>query len=220
MKNALCYSWALPFGTCQLIQDEINVICDGVCVEDMDVPSSSPATRLLLRWREGDPHALDELLPMVYDELRRLARGYLRRERAEHTLQSTALVHEAYLRMVDQNVDWQSRAHFFGVAAQTMRRILVDHARARNAAKRGDGMKVTLDEGMAISKGRNLNVLMLDHALQNLSKLDERQSKVVELRFFAGLSAEETAEVLSTSVATVKREWAMAKAWLSREMQA
>jgi RNA polymerase sigma factor (TIGR02999 family) len=186
----------------------------------MDAPSSSPATRLLLRWREGDPHALDELLPMVYDELRRLARGYLRRERAEHALQSTALVHEAYLRMVDQNVDWQSRAHFFGVAAQMMRRILVDHARARNAAKRGDGMKVTLDEGMAIAEGRNLNVLMLDHALQNLSKLDERRSKVVELRFFAGLSAEETAEGLSTSVATVKREWAMAKAWLSREMQA
>jgi RNA polymerase sigma factor (TIGR02999 family) len=123
------------------------------------------------------------------------------------------------MRMVDQNADWQSRAHFFGIAAQMMRRVLVDHARARNAAKRGDGLKVTLDEGMAVAEARSLDVISLDRALQNLSKLDERQEKVVELRFFAGLSVEETAEVLSTSPATVKREWAMAKAWLSREMQ-
>jgi RNA polymerase sigma factor (TIGR02999 family) len=159
-------------------------------------------------------------LPLVYDELRRLARGYLRRERVEHTLQSTALVHEAYLRLVDQNVAWENRAHFFGIAAQMMRRILVDQARARQAAKRGDALKVTLDEGMAVAEARNLDVLALDRALHRLSQLDEQQGKVVELRFFAGLSIEETAEALSISSATVKREWAMAKAWLSREMQA
>ena len=185
----------------------------------MDGSSTSPATVLLRRWSDGDRSALDELLPLVYDELRRLARSYLRRERAEHTLESTALVHEAYLRLIDQNASWQSRAHFFGVAAQMMRRILVDHARARQAAKRGDGLRVTLDEGMAIAEARNLDVLVLDRALENLTKLDERQAKVVELRFFAGLSVEETAEVMSTSPATVKREGTMAKAWLSREMQ-
>jgi RNA polymerase sigma factor (TIGR02999 family) len=185
----------------------------------MDTPSISSTTGLLLRWRNGDRSALDELLPLVYDELRRLASGYLRRERAEHTLQSTALVHEAYLRLVDQNVAWQNRAHFLGIAAQMMRRILVDQARSRRAAKRGDALKVTLDEGMAVAEARNLDVLVVDHALHRLSQLDEQQGKVVELRFFAGLSIEETAEALSISVATVKREWTMAKAWLSREMQ-
>lgn len=184
----------------------------------MDV-SPSTATRLLIRWNQGDRNALDELLPVVYDELRRLARGYLHRERSEHTLQSTALVHEAYLRLVDQNTDWQSRAHFFGVAAQMMRRILVDHARARNAAKRGDGLKVTLDEGMALAEARSLDVLALDKALESLSAIDPQQGKVVELRFFAGLSIEETAEVLGISPATVKRDWSMAKAWLTRAMQ-
>jgi len=129
-------------------------------------------------------------------------------------------VHEAYLRLVDQNVAWENRAHFFGIAAQMMRRILVDQARARQAAKRGDALKVTLDEGMAVAEARNLDVLALDRALHRLSQLDEQQGKVVELRFFAGLSIEETAEALSISSATVKREWAMAKAWLSREMQA
>jgi len=175
--------------------------------------------QLLLRWNDGDRNALDELLPLVYDELRRLARSYLRRERVEHTLQSTALVHEGYIRLVDQNVTWQNRAHFFGVAAQMMRRILVDHARARQAAKRGDGLKATLDEGMAVAEARNLDILALDRALESLSRLDGQQAKVVELRFFAGLSVEEAAEVLSISTATVKREWAMAKAWLSREMK-
>ena len=135
-------------------------------------------------------------MTLVYDELRRLARGYLRRERVEHRLQSTALVHEAYLRLVDQNVAWENRAHFFGVAAQMMRRILVDQARARQAAKRGDALKVTLDEGMAVAEARNLDVLALDRALHRRSQLDEQQGKVVELRFFAGLSIEETAEAL------------------------
>jgi RNA polymerase sigma factor (TIGR02999 family) len=180
--------------------------------------SHSSATVLLLRWKSGDRDAVDKLLPIVYDELRRLARGYLHRERSEHTLQSTALVHEAYLRLIDQNVDWQSRSHFFGIAAQMMRRILVDHARARNAAKRGEGLKVTLDERMAIAEARDLDVIALDGALDRLSKLDEGQAKMVEMRFFAGLSIEETAEALGISPATVKRDWAMAKAWLTREL--
>jgi RNA polymerase sigma factor (TIGR02999 family) len=203
----------------QLLAETVAAIRK-ICAVDIDTPSTSSATRLLLRWRNGDRGAFDELLPLVYDELRRLARGYLRRERVEHTLQSTALVHEAYLRLVDQNVAWENRAHFFGIAAQMMRRILVDQARARQAAKRGDALKVTLDEGMAVAEARNLDVLALDRALHRLSQLDEQQGKVVELRFFAGLSIEETAEALSISSATVKREWAMAKAWLSSEMQA
>jgi RNA polymerase sigma factor (TIGR02999 family) len=187
----------------------------------MSAPATPQVTRLLLRWTEGDQHALNDLLPLVYDELRRLARSYLQRERPGHTLQSTALVNEAYLRLVDQNVTWQSRAHFFGIAAQMMRRILVDHARARDAAKRGAGdIKVTLDEGMAVSGAREVDVIALDIALDNLSKLDPQQGRIVELRFFAGLSIEETSEVLSISPATVKRDWAMAKAWLSREMHA
>lgn len=192
----------------------------GWSITTMDVSPVSTATVLLARWKNGDSSAMDQLLPLVYDELRRLARYYLQRERSEHTLQSTALVHEAYLRLVDQNVDWQSRAHFFGIAAQIMRRILVDHARARNAAKRNDGLKVTLNEGMAFAEAQNLDVLALDRALVELAKIDEQQGKVVELRFFAGLSIEETAEAMSISAATVKREWAMAKAWLLRAMSA
>ena len=184
-----------------------------------NLPQSS-ATVLLLRWKSGDRHAIDELLPIVYQELRRLAKGYLHRERAEHTLQSTALVHEAYLRLIDQNVDWQSRSHFFGIAAQMMRRILVDHARARNAVKRGEGLKVTLDERMALAEARDLDVIALDGALDRLSQLDEEQAKIVEMRFFAGLSIEETAEALGISPATVKRDWAMARAWLARELHA
>jgi RNA polymerase sigma factor (TIGR02999 family) len=178
-------------------------------------------TRLLVQWTEGNKHAMEELLPLVYDELRRLARSYLNRERPGHTLQSTALVHEAYMRLVDQNVSWQSRAHFFGIAAQMMRRILVDHARTKNAAKRGDGAyKVTLDEGLVAAEERDINVLALDEALTRLAEMDPQQSQIVELRFFAGLSIEDTSEVLKISPATVKRDWAMAKAWLYREMQA
>ncbi len=184
----------------------------------MAASPTSSATVLLLRWKSGDSEAVNALLPIVYDELRRLAKGYLHRERAQHTLQSTALVHEAYLRLIDQNVDWQSRSHFFGIAAQMMRRILVDHARARNAVKRGEGLKVTLDERMAVAEARDLDVIALDGALDRLSKLDEGQAKIVEMRFFAGLSIEETAEALGISPATVKRDWAMAKAWLMRDL--
>jgi RNA polymerase sigma factor (TIGR02999 family) len=187
----------------------------------MNAPTAPEVTRLLLRWTEGDQNALNDLLPLVYDELRRLARSYLQRERPGHTLQSTGLVNEAYLRLVYQNVSWQSRAHFFGIAAQMMRRILVDHARARDAAKRGAGdFKVTLDEDIAVSGARDVDVIALDIALDNLAKLDPQQGRIVELRFFAGLSIGETSEVLSISPATVKRDWAMAKAWLAREMQA
>ena len=183
--------------------------------------SSAPGvTRLLVEWTDGNQGALEALLPLVYDELRRLARGYLQRERPGHTLQSTALVHEAYMRLVDQDVSWQNRAHFFGIAAQMMRRILVDHARTKNAAKRGDGAcMVTLDEGLVGTEQRDVDVIALDRALDKLTKLDPQQSRIVELKFFAGLSIEETAEVLRVSPATVKRDWVMAKAWLYREMQ-
>lgn len=187
----------------------------------MSAGPSQDVTRLLLQWSDGDPAALQDLLPLVYDELRQLARGYLYRERSDHTLQSTALVHEAYLRLVDQNVSWQGRAHFFGIAAQMMRRILVDHARKKNAAKRGDGIcKVTLEEEILGAGQRDVDVLALDEALTRLAKLDPQQSRIVELRFFAGLSIEETAEILKISPATIKRDWAMAKAWLFREMSA
>ena len=186
----------------------------------MTIGPSPDVTQLLAQWTDGDPRALDALLPLVYDELRRLARSYLHRERSDHTLQSTALVHEAYLRLVDQNVSWQNRAHFFGIAGQMMRRILVDHARGRNSAKRGGGVcKVTLEEEAAGAAQRNLDVIALDEALTNLARLDPQQSRIVELRFFAGLSIEDTSEVLKISPATVKRDWAMAKAWLFREMR-
>jgi RNA polymerase sigma factor (TIGR02999 family) len=178
-------------------------------------------TELLIRWRNGDKRALDQMLPLVYDELRRLARRHLRGEQPGHTLQSTALVHEAFLRMMDQNAQWQNRAHFFGIAAQMMRRVLVDHARSRGAAKRGEGVrKVTLDAGIAAPGARGVDVQALDEALSNLGKLDPRQEKIIELRFFAGLSIEDTSEVMQLSPATVKREWATARAWLYRELTA
>lgn len=179
-------------------------------------------TKLLVDWTGGSRDAMEQMLPLVYDELRRLARGYLHRERPGHTLQSTALVHEAYLRMVDQrSVSWQGRAHFFGIAAQMMRRILVDHARGRDAAKRGAGVcKLTLDEDLLALQERDVNLVALDEALESLSRLDSQQGRIVELRFFAGLSIEETAEVLKISPATVKRDWAMAKAYLHRAMSA
>ena len=185
-------------------------------------PSSAPheVTNLLLRWGDGDRRALDALTPLVYDELRRLAGRYLRRERIDHTLQSTALVHEAYLKLIDQrNVRWQNRAQFFGLAAELIRRILVDHARARQAAKRGgSAYKLTLDEALDASAPRDLDLVRLDDVLQGLAKIDHQQSRIVELRFFAGLTIEETAEVLGISPATVKRDWLVAKAWLRREM--
>jgi RNA polymerase sigma factor (TIGR02999 family) len=177
-------------------------------------------TKLLSQWVDGDRQAMEALLPLVYDELRRLAGSYLRRENPGHTLQSTALVHEAYLRLVEQDVSWQNKAHFFGIAAQIMRRILVDHARAKNAEKRGDGAcRVTLDEGLLSTESCDVNVLALDRALTKLEELDKQQSQIVEMRFFGGLSIEDTSEILKISPATVKRDWAMAKAWLHREMQ-
>ena len=178
-------------------------------------------TELLIRWRNGDQGALDQVLPLVYDELRRLARRHLRNEPPGHTLQSTALVHEAFLRMMGQDAQWQNRAHFFGIAAQMMRRVLVDHARSRGAAKRGEGARrVTLDPGIAAPQSRGVDVQALDEALSSLGKLDPRQEKNIELRFFAGLSIEDTSEVLHLSPATVKREWATARAWLYRELTA
>lgn len=176
-------------------------------------------TDLLARWRQGDRAALDELMPLVYEELRRLARSYLRRERPDHTLQSTALVHEAFLRLTGQNPpEWKNRAHFFGVAARLMRQILVDHARTHAAEKRGGGYKLALTEDVARVEPRELDLLDLDNALQQLARLDPQQSQVVELRYFAGLSIEDASEVLGISPATVKREWATARAFLQREM--
>ena len=177
-------------------------------------------SQLLLAWRNGDQEAVNQLMPLVYDELRRLAGGYLRRERVGHTLQTTALVHEAYLRLVDQTrADWQNRAQFFGVAAQLMRRILVDHARTQQAAKRGSGaLKLSLNEVVGRAKEKAAEVIALDDALAELQTLDPQQSRIVELRYFAGLSIAETAEVLGISPATVKREWNMAKAWLYNQL--
>jgi RNA polymerase sigma factor (TIGR02999 family) len=186
----------------------------------MKMPSSQNVTQLLLAWNNGDEAALEQLLPLVYQELHRLAGRYLGRERGGHTLQTTALVHEAYLRLVDQKqVQWQNRAHFFAVAAQMMRRILVDYARARRGAKRGGGaQQVSLDEALVVSDERAADVVALDEALNALAEFDERKSKMVELRFFGGLSIEETAEVLNVSPGTVMRDWTLAKAWLQREI--
>src|SRR5687767_2234078 len=177
-------------------------------------------TQLLIGWSKGDKEALDTLMPVVYDELRRQAARYLRRERVGHTLQTTALIHEAYLRLIDQkNVHWQNRAHFFGIAAQLMRRILVDHARTRKRAKRGGSdIRVPFDEANAMAQGQDLDIVALDEALERLAEIDEQQSRIVELKFFSGLTVEETAEVLGISPATVKRDWSMAKAWLHREI--
>ncbi len=177
-------------------------------------------TELLLSWSNGNKEALDKILPIVYEELRKQASRYLRRERAGHTLQTTALIHEAYIRLVDQrNVRWQNRAHFFGISAQMMRRILVDHARAKGRAKRGGSeIRVSLDGANLIAKGTELDIVALDEALERLEQIDLQQSKIVELRFFSGLTVEETAEVLKISPATVKRDWSMAKAWLHREV--
>ena len=173
-------------------------------------------TQLLIDVSRGNQTAIDELLPLVYGELRSLASNYLRRERADHTLQPTALVHEAYLRLVDQTqVNWQNRAHFFGMAAQMMRRILVDHARAHNASKRGsEYQKIQLDEKVDSVAERSTELIALDEALTELSTVDEVKSRIVELRYFGGLTVEETAEVLGVTPVTINRHWRMAKAWL------
>jgi RNA polymerase sigma factor (TIGR02999 family) len=177
---------------------------------------------LLVRWRGGDREALEALMPLVYDELRRLADHYLRRERSDHTLQSTALVHEAYLRLAGQHPpEWQNRAHFFGIAAHVMRQILVEYARGRSAEKRGgNAITLTLDEAVALPRQMqtDIDVVALDRALNELSALDAQQGKIVELRFFAGLTIEDTSEVMGISPATVKRDWVTARAWLFRAM--
>jgi RNA polymerase sigma factor (TIGR02999 family) len=182
------------------------------------MPSTSPhqVTQLLLDWSNGSQAALDELIPLVDRELHRLAHHYMRQERAGHTLQTTALVNEVYLKLVDQrHVHWKNRAHFFALSAQLMRRILVDHARKRNYAKRGGGAdKITFDDVMVVSPSPGKDLVALNDALERLAAIDERKSRVVELRFFGGLSVEETAEVLAVSPLTVKRDWSMAKAWL------
>ena len=181
----------------------------------------SGVTQLLMRWGGGDERALDQLMPMVYDELRRLAGGYLRREWFNHSLECTALVHEAYLRLVDQTrADWKNRAQFFGVAAQMMRRILVDHARAQKAVKRGSNEpRLSLSQADLIPKQKDVDLLALDDALKTLAALDPQQGRIVELRFFGGLTIEETAEVLRISHATVERDWTVARAWLRREIE-
>ena len=182
--------------------------------------SSANVTDLLAAWSGGDERALKTLVPLVYDELLALARQFLRRERRDHTLQPTALVHEAYARLVGgERVDWRGRTHFFAVAAQTMRRVLVDHARKRHAARRGGaGLRVTLDESVASADRNDVEVIALDRALRALSALDPVQERIVELRYFGGLTIEEAAQVLGSSPATVKREWSIARAWLHREM--
>lgn len=182
--------------------------------------STTAVTSLLGRWRSGDREALDSLIPLVYSELRRIAQYYLHNERPGHTLQSTALVHEAYVRMIQQDLpEWQNRAHFFAVAAQLMRQILVDHARASRAGKRGGGVcKVGLEEAEQDALQIDVDILALDEALKTLSSMDPQQAKVVELKFFGGLSIEDTAEVLQISTSTVKRDWITARAWLHREL--
>lgn len=186
----------------------------------MLTPSPQQMTQLLQAWGQGEDAALEKLIPVVHQELRRLARRYMFRERAGHTLQATALVNEAYVKLLGcQNMDWQNRAHFFAISAQVMRRILVDSARARGYQKRGGGIpKVTLDECLIGPKEKGKDLVALDDALQALARFDFRKSRVVELRFFGGLSAEETAEVLKVSPDTVLRDWRLAKAWLAREM--
>ena len=182
--------------------------------------ASADVTRLLQQWSNGQEQALERLLALVHRELRTLAAGYLRKERPDHTLQPTALVNEAFLKLIDQRaVKWQNRAHFFGIAAQAMRRILVDHARAHGAGKRGKGArKVPLEDANVSGWTMDIDLIALDEALTRLATLDPQQSRIVELRFFGGLTMEETAEVLRVSPATIGREWRIAKAWLSAEL--
>lgn len=187
----------------------------------MDTPATQEITQLLVAWNQGDAAALEQLTPLVQGELHRLAKRYMAGERPGHLLQTTALVNEAYLRLIDwQNVEWQNRAHFFALAAQLMRRVLVDYARARQREKRGgDVLRVSLSDATNVAVERGADLVALDEALQTLEQLNPRQSRVVELRFFAGLSHEETAEALRVSVGTVRRDWSLAEAWLFRELQ-
>lgn len=185
----------------------------------MTVDSKSEVTLLLEQMQAGDPGASGKLVPLVYDELRRLAGHYMREERVDHTLQPTALVHEAYLKLADQRrVQWAGRTHFVAVAATAMRRILLDHARRHKAEKRGGGRKATLEDGLAVTPDEQVDILALDEALTRLEAVDPRQARLVELRFFGGLNIEETAEALDVSPTTIKRDWRFARAWLRREL--
>lgn len=187
----------------------------------METPEPKEVTKLLIDWGNGDGRAVDELLPFVYQELRRLAAAYMRRENSAHTLQPTALVHETYLKLIDQRqVDWKNRAHFFGLAAEIMRRILVNHARDRRAQKRGgENQKISLSVAVdALAAKPDLDVLALNEALENFAAVDPRKARVVELKFFGGLKTEEIAEVLQISAATVERDWTFARAWLFDEL--
>src|ERR1700722_773100 len=182
-------------------------------------PSVGDVSELLQAWTGGDQQALDALTPVVYDELRRLARSYMRRERPGHSLQTTALVNEAYIRLVDyKRMQWQNRAHFFAVSAQLMRRILVDHARRHNLKRGGDAQQVSLEEAAAVTGGRTTDLVSLDDAMNALARIDPRKMQVVEMRFFGGLSVDEIAEVLKVSTVTVKRDWRTARTWLYREL--
>jgi len=185
-----------------------------------NTPGQPGVTDLLLAWSDGRREALDDLMPLVYEDLRRVAAGYMRREALDHALQPTALVHEAYVRLIDQRqVKWRNRAHFFGMAAAMMRRILVDHARRRRAEKRGGGLElVTLDEEVASGGAKEIDVLALHESLERLAAFDPQQERIVELRFFGGLTIEETAEVVGISPATVVREWTIGKAWLRADL--
>lgn len=183
-------------------------------------PSTQQVSQLLMAWREGDPEAFDRLMPMVYDELRRLAHRYMRRVPEGQTLQTTALVHEAYMRLAGQgDVDWQNRSHFFAVCSQVMRSLLVDRARSRYAIKRGGGLRQVELNDAAAQTSQDEKLLALDEALERLAAIDPRKTKIVEMRYFGGMSVEETAQVLELSQITIKREWSKARAWLYREMQ-
>ena len=211
--DSLCAKW---------LSSPADHTCTDVLPEGMMIPASPhDLTQLLLAWRKGDQQALEKLTAVVYDELRQLARRYLRHERADHTLQATALVNEAYLQLINQpQVDWQNRAHFIGIAARLMRRILVDHARARATARRGHGAPaLPLDEALGVPVRIAPDVIALDDALQELARFDERKSRIIELRYFGGLSMDEIAEVTGLSVATLRRELRLAEAWLGRQIQ-
>jgi RNA polymerase sigma factor (TIGR02999 family) len=187
----------------------------------MTTVSHNDVTGLLHEWKQGDKHALDKLMPLVYDEMRRIAHRYMQKEHDGHTLQTTALINEAYVRLVgQQKIEWQNRSHFFAVTAQVMRHLLIDHARRQNFAKRGGGAeRVALDDATMMSSERAVELIALDEALGELAQMDPRKSRVVELRYFGGLSLEETAEVLDISLMTVRRDWRAAKAWLFRRIR-
>ena len=204
------------------VRDFVSCECVAIAVLIfvMSSQSSTNVTQILLEWRSGNEEALKRLMPVVYDELRQLAGRYMRSERREHTLQPTALVNEAYIRLVDMKVSWQDRAHFFAVAARLMRRLLVDHARGHKRAKReGEAAKLPLDEAVEVSVSPASNVIAVDEALTRLAEFDSRKSEILELRYFGGLSNEEVAEALGVSRATVQRDLRLAKAWLTRELK-